>query len=54
MRFRQLFPEPENLHFIVRSGRRTLPPFVQRRPDVAQDPRFRRSVNPPWPGAFFF
>src|SRR6185312_17321400 len=34
--------------------RRTLPPIVQRPPDVAQDPRFRRPVNPPWPGAFSF
>jgi hypothetical protein len=46
MRFRY-FRRAATAHLMRRSDRRTLPPFVQRRPDVAQDSRFRRPVNPP-------
>lgn len=45
-----LAPKPP----FYREKRSADPPAVcSAPPDVAQDPRFRRSVNPPWPGAFF-
>ena len=53
MRFRQCSPSPRTSILVgeaVGGPSRRLSSAA----DVAQDPRFRRSVNPPWPGAFFF